>query len=124
MSQSTLCSRRQTSDDLLNRMFFVRTILENDQALIEDVQQQQDLLRSEMSTIEQKITDISQIKAQLDEQKNALESYKALKQRTGGYRARRRAFLQQRREIDAENKRFADMIRETKRTASGYSGKP
>ncbi len=112
-------------NDLLNRIFFVITILENDQVLINDVQVQQELLYDEMSSIEQKINDISQIKAQLDEQKEVLEGYKSQKQNDlEAIEQDEELFLRQARELEEENKRFANMIRESRRTASGYPGKP
>ena len=115
----------QASDinDLLDRLFFIQGVINHDRSIVEGMQQRKDELARQEQVVSSRVEDIRRIKEVLDAQKSELEDYKSEKQLAmQALNEDQELYQKQVDELEAENKRIANEIREIARTASGYTG--
>jgi murein DD-endopeptidase MepM/ murein hydrolase activator NlpD len=116
----------QASDinDLLDRLFFIQGVINHDRSIVVEMRQRKEELARQEERVTARVEDIRDIKSVLDAQKKELEDYKGEKQLSmQALNEDEELFQQQIEDLEQENKRISNEIREIARTASGYSGK-
>lgn len=112
-------------NELVDRMFFVQAILEQDQRMVSSAKTTRQELSSKLAAIENQILAIESISQRLKAELGALESIKGEKQLDMEAIEKDKALaLRQIQELEAENNRLKDELRNLSRSASGYKGKP
>lgn len=110
-------------NELLDRMFFIQGIVKHDRSLVSTMRERQDELVAKEEQVAERVESIRQIREVLDAQKRELEQFKNEKQLSvQAINQDRELYLKQIEELERENVKIADEIREIARSASGYSG--
>lgn len=111
--------------DLLDRVFYVETILNHDKDLVASAEQASAELAEKRVSIEAQITEIDNIYQLLEEQLGELEGLRGEKELSiKAINEDRNLTLRRITELEEENKRIAAEIREIQNSASAYKGKP
>ena len=111
--------------DVIDRVFYVQTILSHDQDLVSAAEQATTELVGKRASIESQIADIDGIAQLLEEQLAELEDLRGEKELSiKAINEDRNLTLRRIKELEAENKRIAAEIREIQNSASAYKGKP
>jgi len=110
--------------ELVDRVFFVQAVLDQDKQLVNHAQATQLELKSKISAISNQILAIQGINQRLQAELDALEAIKGEKQLDmEAVEKDANLTLRQIKELEAENKRIRDDLRSLSRSASGYKGK-
>ncbi len=111
--------------DVIDRVFYVQTILNHDQELVSAAEQATAELADKRASIESQIADIDGIYQLLEEQLAELENLRGEKELSiKAINEDRNLTLRRIKELEEENKRIAAEIREIQNSASAYKGKP
>jgi murein DD-endopeptidase MepM/ murein hydrolase activator NlpD len=125
LSYVDLLFQSASFSELIDRMFFVQAIFENDEKLINDTKDNQNQLTSQMSKINEQISAINEIKTKLEVERGELQEIKGEKELTmQAIEKDKKLVLRQIEELEAENKRIAAQLRAASRSATAFRGKP
>jgi murein DD-endopeptidase MepM/ murein hydrolase activator NlpD len=112
-------------NDLVDRLFFVQAVLDQDRTMVEDTQLTQVDLRGKISSIESQIQAIESIKQKLQSELTLLQDLKGEKQLDmEAIDKDKSLYMRQIKELEGENNRIRDQLRNLSTSASGYKGKP
>jgi murein DD-endopeptidase MepM/ murein hydrolase activator NlpD len=112
-------------NDFVDRVFYVQTICNRDENLITQTQEDQARLAEKIQQINLKIDEISAIReAQRLKLAELNQALSEKNQDLAAINADEALYNRQIKEMEAENKRIAAMIRQSNRSASGYKGAP
>jgi murein DD-endopeptidase MepM/ murein hydrolase activator NlpD len=111
-------------NDLLDRLFFIQGVISHDRSIVQETQQRREELARQEQVVTERVEDIRKIREVLDSQKRELEEFKSEKQLSvEAINEDKDLYLKQIEELEAENNRIANEIREIANTSSGYKGK-
>lgn len=116
----------QASDinELMDRVFFIQGVITHDRAIVDDTKAKREELARQEQVVESRVEDIREIREVLDTQKRELEEFKSQKQLSvEAINEDKDLYLKQIEELERENNRIKDEIRNIANTANGYSGK-
>jgi murein DD-endopeptidase MepM/ murein hydrolase activator NlpD len=110
--------------DAIDRLYFIQTICKHDSELISESQVNQTLVVTKIADIATAIEAIKDIKTQLQAQFNQLGELKGQKlEIMDAIENDKDLYMRHIQELESENKRIADLVRASSRSASGYKGK-
>ena len=111
-------------NDLLDRVFFIQGVITHDRSIVDEMRTRREELARQEQVVASRVEDIRQIREVLDAQKRELEEFKSQKQLSvEAINEDKELYLKQIEELELENNRIRDEIRNIANTASGYSGK-
>ncbi len=111
-------------NELMDRVFFIQGVINHDRAIVEDTKARREELARQEQVVAARVEDIREIREVLDAQKHELEEFKNQKQLSvEAINDDKDLYLKQIEELEEENNRIKEEIRNIANTASGYSGK-
>lgn len=110
--------------EMIDRLYYIQTICRHDEDLITDSKASQTLVASKLNDIAAAIASISDIKSQLQNQFEELDTLRGEKMTImDAIDKDINLYKKHIAEWEAENKRMAELARASQRSASGYKGK-
>jgi murein DD-endopeptidase MepM/ murein hydrolase activator NlpD len=109
--------------DLIDRVFFVQAVLDNDQMIISEAQRKSDEMEEKLKAVEVQKEEIERIKEQIELQLADLEGLKGDKELTmAAIQSDAQLALRQIEELERENNRIKQELRERANSADAYKG--